>query len=70
MKRNLKIAIKRAQTELARRMPSVSDLRKKWLYLILLAISANALADMGGAIYPGTRSRLRPNRTPSGHVSA
>ena len=46
MKRNLKIAIKRAQTELARRMPSVSDLRKKWLYLIFLAISANALADM------------------------
>ena len=51
MKRNLKIAIKRAQTELARRMPSVSDLRKKWLYLILLAISANALADMGGAAF-------------------
>ena len=51
MKRNLKIAIKRAQTELARRMPSVSDLRKKWLYLIFLAISANALADMGGAAF-------------------
>ena len=32
-------------------MPSVSDLRKKWLYLIFLAISANALADMGGAAF-------------------
>ena len=47
----MKIAIKRAQTELARSLPSVSDLRKKWLYLIFLAISANTLADMGGAAF-------------------